>query len=81
MKNLLDLRLEDDPRRLDAPALCTRHANAEGQVRAEAVFHQGAVTTRQLASWPAGSTPTASSSAKPVENDTYDRVAVEGLGK
>jgi pilus assembly protein CpaF len=38
-KNLLELRLEDDPRHPDAPALYTRHANAEGV---------GEVTTRQL---------------------------------
>lgn len=38
-KNLLELRLEDDPRHPDAPALFTRHANAEGV---------GEVTTRQL---------------------------------
>ena len=30
-KNLLELRLEDDPRHPDAPALFTRHANAEGE--------------------------------------------------
>jgi Flp pilus assembly CpaF family ATPase len=38
-KNLLELRLEDDPRHPDAPALFTRHSNAEGV---------GAITTRQL---------------------------------
>jgi pilus assembly protein CpaF len=38
-KNLLELRLEDDPRHPDAPALFTRRANAEGA---------GEVTTRQL---------------------------------
>jgi Flp pilus assembly CpaF family ATPase len=38
-KNLLELRLEDDPRHPDAPALFTRHANAEGE---------GEITTRQL---------------------------------
>jgi pilus assembly protein CpaF len=38
-KNLLELRLEDDPRHPDAPALYTRHANAEGV---------GEITTRQL---------------------------------
>ena len=38
-KNLLELRLEDDPRHPDAPALYTRTANAEGE---------GEVTTRQL---------------------------------
>jgi pilus assembly protein CpaF len=38
-KHLLELRLEDDPRHPDAPALHTRQANAEGE---------GAITTRQL---------------------------------
>lgn len=38
-KNLLELRLEDDPRHPDAPALFTRHANAEGI---------GEITTRSL---------------------------------
>ena len=38
-KNLLELRLEDDPRHPDAPALFTRHSNAEGE---------GEITTRQL---------------------------------
>jgi pilus assembly protein CpaF len=38
-KNLLELRLEDDPRHPDAPALFTRHANSEGL---------GEITTRQL---------------------------------
>jgi pilus assembly protein CpaF len=38
-KHLLELRLEDDPRHPDAPALFTRQANAEGV---------GAVSTRQL---------------------------------
>jgi pilus assembly protein CpaF len=38
-KNLLELRLEDDPRHPDAPALFTRHANSEGV---------GEITTRQL---------------------------------
>ena len=38
-KNLLELRLEDDPRHPDSPALFTRHANAEGA---------GEITTRQL---------------------------------
>lgn len=38
-KNLLELRLEDDPRHPDAPALFTRHSNSEGV---------GEITTRQL---------------------------------
>jgi Flp pilus assembly CpaF family ATPase len=38
-KNLLELRLEDDPRHPDAPALFTRHSNSEGV---------GAISTRQL---------------------------------
>jgi len=38
-KHLLELRLEDDPRHPDAPALHTRGANAEGE---------GEITTRQL---------------------------------
>lgn len=38
-KNLLELRLEDDPRHPDAPALFTRDANAEGS---------GEITTREL---------------------------------
>jgi pilus assembly protein CpaF len=38
-KNLLELRLEDDPRHPDAPALFTRQANSEGL---------GEITTRQL---------------------------------
>lgn len=38
-KHLLELRLEDDPRHPDAPALYTRAANAEGS---------GAVSTRDL---------------------------------
>lgn len=38
-KNLLELRLEEDPRHPDAPALFTRHSNAEGV---------GEITTRQL---------------------------------
>lgn len=38
-KHLLELRIEEDPRHPDAPALFTRHANAEGA---------GEVTTRQL---------------------------------
>jgi pilus assembly protein CpaF len=38
-KHVLELRLEDDPRHPDAPALYTRQANAEGE---------GAITTRQL---------------------------------
>jgi pilus assembly protein CpaF len=36
-KNLLELRLEDDPRHPDAPALFTRHANAEELVEDEAL--------------------------------------------
>lgn len=38
-KHLLELRLEDDPRHPDAPALHTRGANAEGE---------GEITTRRL---------------------------------
>lgn len=38
-RSLLELRLEDDPRHLDAPVLFTRTANAEGA---------GEITTRQL---------------------------------
>ena len=38
-KNLLELRLEDDPRHPDAPALFTRHANSEGE---------GEITTRPV---------------------------------
>jgi Flp pilus assembly CpaF family ATPase len=38
-KNLLELRLEEDPRHPDAPALFTRHSNSEGV---------GAISTRQL---------------------------------
>lgn len=71
-KNLLELRLEDDPRHPDAPALYTRHANAEGQ---------GEVTTRQLVELTRRLNPDRVVVGELVENEALDMLDVASMCK
>jgi pilus assembly protein CpaF len=71
-KNLLELRLEDDPRHPDAPALFTRHSNAEGQ---------GEVTTRQLVELTRRLNPDRVVVGELVEDEALDMLDVASMCK
>jgi pilus assembly protein CpaF len=71
-KNLLELRLEDDPRHPDAPALFTRHANAEGE---------GEVTTRQLVELTRRLNPDRVVVGELVEDEALDMLDVASMCK
>jgi pilus assembly protein CpaF len=71
-KNLLELKLEDDPRHPDAPALYTRHANAEGA---------GAVTTRQLVELTRRLNPDRVVVGELVEDEALDMLDVASMCK
>lgn len=71
-KNLLELRLEDDPRHPDAPALFTRHANAEGV---------GEVTTRQLVELTRRLNPDRVVVGELVEDEALDMLDVASMCK
>ena len=71
-KNLLELKLEDDPRHPDAPALYTRHANAEGE---------GEVTTRQLVELTRRLNPDRVVVGELVEDEALDMLDVASMCK
>lgn len=71
-KNLLELRLEDDPRHPDAPALFTRSANAEGE---------GEVTTRQLVELTRRLNPDRVVVGELVEDEALDMLDVASMCK
>jgi Flp pilus assembly CpaF family ATPase len=71
-KNLLELRLEDDPRHPDAPALYTRHANAEGE---------GEITTRQLVELTRRLNPDRVVVGELVEDEALDMLDVASMCK
>ena len=71
-KNLLELRLEDDPRHPDAPALFTRHANAEGA---------GEITTRQLVELTRRLNPDRVVVGELVEDEALDMLDVASMCK
>jgi Flp pilus assembly CpaF family ATPase len=71
-KNLLELRLEDDPRHPDAPALFTRHANAEGE---------GLITTRQLVELTRRLNPDRVVVGELVEDEALDMLDVASMCK
>lgn len=71
-KNLLELRLEDDPRHPDAPALFTRHSNAEGE---------GEITTRQLVELTRRLNPDRVVVGELVENEALDMLDVASMCK
>ncbi len=71
-KNLLELRLEDDPRHPDAPALFTRHANAEGE---------GEVNTRQLVELTRRLNPDRVVVGELVEDEALDMLDVASMCK
>lgn len=71
-KNLLELRLEDDLRHPDAPALFTRHANSEGT---------GAVTTRQLVELTRRLNPDRVVVGELVEDEALDMLDVASMCK
>lgn len=71
-KNLLELRLEDDPRHPDAPALYTRHANAEGE---------GEVTTRELVELTRRLNPDRVVVGELVEDEALDMLDVASMCK
>ncbi len=71
-KNLLELRLEDDPRHPDAPALFTRHANAEGE---------GEITTRQLVELTLRLNPDRVVVGELVEDEALDMLDVASMCK
>jgi pilus assembly protein CpaF len=71
-KNLLELRLEDDPRHPDAPALFTRHANAEGE---------GEITTRQLVELTRRLNPDRVVVGELVEDEAIDMLDVASMCK
>jgi Flp pilus assembly CpaF family ATPase len=71
-KNLLELRLEDDPRHPDAPALFTRHANSEGE---------GEVTTRQLVELTRRLNPDRVVVGELVEDEALDMLDVASMCK
>ena len=71
-KNLLELRLEDDPRHPDAPALFTRHSNAEGQ---------GEITTRQLVELTRRLNPDRVVVGELVEDEALDMLDVASMCK
>lgn len=71
-KNLLELRLEDDPRHPDAPALFTRSANAEGA---------GEITTRQLVELTRRLNPDRVVVGELVEDEALDMLDVASMCK
>ncbi len=71
-KNLLELRLEDDPRHPDAPALFTRHANSEGE---------GTITTRQLVELTRRLNPDRVVVGELVEDEALDMLDVASMCK
>ena len=71
-KNLLELRLEDDPRHPDAPALYTRSANAEGE---------GEITTRQLVELTRRLNPDRVVVGELVEDEALDMLDVASMCK
>ncbi len=71
-KNLLELRLEDDPRHPDAPALFTRTANAEGQ---------GEITTRNLVELTRRLNPDRVVVGELVEDEALDMLDVASMCK
>jgi pilus assembly protein CpaF len=71
-KSLLELRLEDDPRHPDAPALFTRHANAEGE---------GEITTRQLVELTRRLNPDRVVVGELVEDEALDMLDVASMCK
>jgi pilus assembly protein CpaF len=71
-KNLLELRLEDDPRHPDAPALFTRHSNAEGE---------GEITTRQLVELTRRLNPDRVVVGELVEDEALDMLDVASMCK
>jgi pilus assembly protein CpaF len=71
-KNLLELRLEEDPRHPDAPALYTRTANAEGQ---------GEVTTRRLVELTRRLNPDRVVVGELVEDEALDMLDVASMCK
>jgi Flp pilus assembly CpaF family ATPase len=71
-KNLLELRLEDDPRHPDAPALFTRHANAEGE---------GEITTRKLVELTRRLNPDRVVVGELVEDEALDMLDVASMCK
>lgn len=71
-KNLLELRLEDDPRHPDAPALFTRHSNAEGS---------GEITTRQLVELTRRLNPDRVVVGELVEDEALDMLDVASMCK
>jgi Flp pilus assembly CpaF family ATPase len=71
-KNLLELRLEEDPRHPDAPALFTRSANAEGA---------GEITTRQLVELTRRLNPDRVVVGELVEDEALDMLDVASMCK
>jgi Flp pilus assembly CpaF family ATPase len=71
-KHLLELRLEDDPRHPDAPALFTRSANAEGE---------GEITTRQLVELTRRLNPDRVVVGELVEDEALDMLDVASMCK
>lgn len=71
-KNLLELRLEDDPRHPDAPALFTRHSNAEGE---------GEITTRELVELTRRLNPDRVVVGELVEDEALDMLDVASMCK
>jgi len=71
-KNLLELRLEDDPRHPDAPALFTRHANSEGE---------GEINTRQLVELTRRLNPDRVVVGELVEDEALDMLDVASMCK
>jgi Flp pilus assembly CpaF family ATPase len=71
-KNLLELRLEDDPRHPDAPALFTRQSNSEGA---------GEITTRQLVELTRRLNPDRVVVGELVEDEALDMLDVASMCK
>jgi Flp pilus assembly CpaF family ATPase len=71
-KHLLELRLEDDPRHPDAPALFTRQANSEGE---------GEITTRQLVELTRRLNPDRVVVGELVEDEALDMLDVASMCK
>ncbi len=71
-KNLLELRLEDDPRHPDAPALFTRQSNSEGA---------GEITTRELVELTRRLNPDRVVVGELVEDEALDMLDVASMCK
>lgn len=71
-RSLLELRLEDDPRHPDAPALFTRQANAEGR---------GEITTRELVELTRRLNPDRVVVGELVEDEALDMLDVASMCK